>query len=193
MVSSSGAASHLPATDLLSSPVLHRLPRDETIVFYTQACERTRCAGSKSGPRRSQSRLSLAETRPSAVSRGPARPAAPASPAAARAASGHAAAAPPSRPLKVRRLISSAGPFCRGINCLSNLSDLGCREYVLVFGEINAKRLVVREVAFKPLNVRPKLAEYPIRFRCCSAKLLALEGADLWNVAFDDELAQCHI
>src|SRR5262249_14138812 len=39
--------------------------------------------GSKSGPRRSQSRLSLAETRPSAVSRGPARPAAPASPTAA--------------------------------------------------------------------------------------------------------------
>src|SRR5262249_12836295 len=83
MVSSSGAVSHLPATDLLSSPVLHRLPRDETIVFYTQACERTRCAGSKSGPRRSHTRLSLAETRPSAVSRGPARPAAPALPAAA--------------------------------------------------------------------------------------------------------------
>jgi hypothetical protein len=40
MVSSSGAASHLLATDLFSSPVLHRLPRDETIVFYTPVCER---------------------------------------------------------------------------------------------------------------------------------------------------------
>src|SRR5262249_53343258 len=88
-------------------------------------------------------------------------------------------------------------PFGRGINCLATLSDLGCRkpadlrvlaDDVLVFGEINAKRLVVRDVAFEPLNVRPKLAEYPIRFCCCSAKLLALEGADLWNVAFDDEL-----
>src|SRR5262249_42132815 len=64
---------------------------------------------------------------------------------------------------------------------------------VLVFGEINAKRLVVCDVAFEPLNIRPKLAQYPIRFCCCSTKLLALEGADLWNVAFDDELAQCHI
>src|SRR6266566_4161127 len=36
MVSSSGAASHLPATGPLSSPVLHRL-RDETAVFHTQS------------------------------------------------------------------------------------------------------------------------------------------------------------
>src|SRR5215831_11351065 len=75
MVSSSGAASHLLATDPLSSPVLHRLLRDETAVFYTQSAsgksnssikrswgviQHTRCARSKSGPRRSQSRLSLA-------------------------------------------------------------------------------------------------------------------------------------
>jgi hypothetical protein len=33
MVSSSGAVSHLLATDPLSSPVLHRLLRDETAVF----------------------------------------------------------------------------------------------------------------------------------------------------------------
>src|SRR5262249_33471212 len=92
-------------------------------------------------------------------------------------------------------------PFGRGINCLATLSDLGCRkpadlrvlaDDVLFFGEINAKRLVVRDVAFEPLNVRPKLAEYPIRFCCCFAKPLELEGADLWNVTFDDELAQCH-
>src|SRR5262249_25045965 len=85
MVSPSGAASHLLATDPLSSPVLHRLLRDETAVFYTQSAsgksnssikrswgviQHTRCARSKSNPRRSQSRLSLAETRPSAVSRG---------------------------------------------------------------------------------------------------------------------------
>src|SRR5262245_30336588 len=119
MVSSSGAASHLLATDLLSSPVLHRLPRDETVVFQTPACERQvqlvnkaivgrntahDGAGSKFGPRRSQSRLSLAETRPSAVSRGPA---APALPPAARAASGHAAAAPASSVMKSRRVTRS--------------------------------------------------------------------------------------
>src|SRR6516162_4865752 len=100
MVSSSGAASHLLATDPLSSPVLHRLLRDETAVSIRSlraasptrqkrswgVIQHTRCARSKSGPRRSQSRLSLAETRPSAVSRGPARPAAPA-PSAAHAPS----------------------------------------------------------------------------------------------------------
>jgi hypothetical protein len=58
---------------------------------------------------------------------------------------------------------------------------------VLVFGEINAKRLIVRHVAFQPLDVRTKLAKYPIRFCCCSAKLLALEGADLWDVPLNDK------
>jgi hypothetical protein len=65
----------------LSSSVLHRLPRRNGR-FYAQSA-----SGKSNSPiKRSlgQSHLSLAETRPCAVSRGPARPAAPASPAAAR-------------------------------------------------------------------------------------------------------------
>jgi hypothetical protein len=50
---------------------------------------------------------------------------------------------------------------------------------VLVFGEIDAERLVVGFIGFQPLDVRTKLAQYAIRFCCCSAKLFAFEGAKL--------------
>jgi hypothetical protein len=33
---------------------------------------------------------------------------------------------------------------------------------VLIFGEIDAERLVVGDIGFKPLDVGTKLAQYPI-------------------------------
>jgi len=61
----------------------------------------------------------------------------------------------------------------RRVDHLADLSDLGCRKTadlrvladdVLVFGEIDAERLVVGDIGFKPLHVRAKLAQYSIRF-----------------------------
>src|SRR5262245_6922261 len=119
----------------------------------------------------------------------------------ARAASGHAAA-PPMSDMNSRRLIWSVCPFRRRVDHFADLSNLRCRKAadlrvlpddVLIFSEINAKRLIVCDVAFDPLDIRAKLAQYPIRFLCCSTELFALEGADLGNFPFDYKLAQCHI
>src|SRR5262249_52346035 len=63
----------------------------------------------------------------------------------------------------------------------------------LICGQINAKRLIVRNVAFEPLDIGAKLAQHAIRLLCRSAELFAFEGAHPWNIPFDDKLAQCHI
>jgi hypothetical protein len=60
----------------------------------------------------------------------------------------------------------------------------------LICGQLNAKRLIVRNVAFKPLDIRAKPAQHAIRLWCRSAELFAFEGAHLWNIPFDDKLAQ---
>jgi hypothetical protein len=43
---------------------------------------------------------------------------------------------------------------------------------VLIFGEIHTECFVVGDVRFKPLDIGAKLAQYPVRFCCGSAKLL---------------------
>src|SRR6478672_4933702 len=104
--------------------------------------------------------------------------------------------------MNARRCMRLVRPFCRRVDHLADLRDLRRRKAadlrvlandVLIFGEIDAERLVVGDIGFKPLDVRTKLAQYPIRFCCCSAKLFALEGADLWNIPFDDKLPKCHV
>jgi hypothetical protein len=112
--------------------------------------------------------------------------------------------------MNLRRFIDYLGwlnrsltrPFRRWIDHIANLGNLGGGKAAdlrvpaddgLICGEINAKRLIVRDVAFEPLDIRPELSQHPIRLCCRSAELFALEGAHLWNIAFDDKLAQCHI
>src|SRR6185295_7127310 len=87
------------------------------------------------------------------------------------------------------------------INHPFNFGDLGGREAAqvrvlandrLVLGEVDAKRLVVGEVAFDPLDVGSQLMQDLIGLGCSAAQLLALQAADLGNIAFDDEFAQSH-
>ena len=59
----------------------------------------------------------------------------------------------------------------------------------LVLGEIDAKGLVVGDVALDPLNVGTELMQDLVRFRRRRAQLFALECADFRNIPFDDELA----
>src|SRR6266404_9047864 len=89
-------------------------------------------------------------------------------------------------------------PFRRWIDHIANLSNFGGGKAAhlrvladdgLIRGEINTKRFIVRDVAFEPLNIGAKLVQHPVRFLCRSAELFALEGSDLWNIPFDDELA----
>src|SRR5262245_38975520 len=76
-------------------------------------------------------------------------------------------AAQPSSVRSARRLILSVWLFRSRIDHLADLGDLRCRKAtdlrvlpndVLVFGEINAERLVVGDVGLNPLDVRTKLA-----------------------------------
>src|SRR5262249_40407953 len=92
--------------------------------------------------------------------------------------------------------------FRRWIDHIANLSDLGGRKAAdlrvladdgLICGPINEKRLIVRNLAFEPLDIGAKLAQHTIRLLCRSAELFAFEGAHPWNIPFDDKLAQCHI
>src|SRR5262249_52773749 len=68
--------------------------------------------------------------------------------------------------------------FRRRVNHLADLSDLGYRKTaefrvladdVLIFGKINAERLVVGNIGFKRLDVRTKLVRDTIRFSCDSS------------------------
>ena len=59
------------------------------------------------------------------------------------------------------------------------------------------KKLGIKEkfrVAFVelPTDVRAELRQHLVRFRGGTLELLALEGADGGDVAFDDEFAQSH-
>src|SRR5215831_14170132 len=75
--------------------------------------------------------------------------------------------------------------FRRWIDHIANLSDLGGRKAAdlrvladdgLICGQINAKRLIVRNVAFEPLDIGAKLAQHAIRLLCRSAELFALDS-----------------
>src|ERR1700693_1194440 len=100
-------------------------------------------------------------------------------------------------PLLARLLRS----FGRRIDHLAHLGDLAGREPAdfggltddrLIFGQIDAKGLVGRNVAFDPLNVGAKLLERLVGLRGCSAQLVALERADLRNVPLDDKFSERH-
>src|SRR5262245_29425959 len=62
----------------------------------------------------------------------------------------------------------------------------------LVLGKIDAERLIGCDKAFDPLNVRCELGEGLVGFLGRAPELLSLQRADLWDVPFDDESAQCH-
>jgi hypothetical protein len=66
-------------------------------------------------------------------------------------------------------------------------------DHGLVFREVDAKRLVVGDIAFDPLNIGRQLVEDLVRFGCGASQLLALEAADLGDVALDYEFTQGHI
>ena len=58
-------------------------------------------------------------------------------------------------------------------------ADLGVpSDDLLVSGKINAKRLVIGNIAFLPLDVGPQLAQDFVRLRRRGAQLLAFECAD---------------
>jgi hypothetical protein len=63
----------------------------------------------------------------------------------------------------------------------------------LVLREVDAERLVARDVAFQPLDVGPELPQHLVRLRRSALELLPLERAHLRNIALDDELAQSHV
>src|SRR4051812_28059823 len=72
-------------------------------------------------------------------------------------------------------------------------ADLGVlADDAFILGEIDAERLVVGDVALDPLDVGGKLIQRLVRLGSCGAQLLALEGADLGNLPFDDKPAQSH-
>src|SRR5271155_1740904 len=88
-----------------------------------------------------------------------------------------------------------------GIDHLAHFGDLGRRKAadlgvlfddVLVLREIDAERLVGRDIALDPLNIGAELAQDAVRFRRGALQLLAFEAAGAGNVALDDEFAQCH-
>jgi hypothetical protein len=59
-----------------------------------------------------------------------------------------------------------------------------------VLGQIHAKRLVRRDEAFDPLNVGAEPGQHLVRLCGGGAQLLALEGADLGDISFNDVSAQ---
>src|SRR5579859_6303885 len=97
---------------------------------------------------------------------------------------------------------SSSGRMLGGrIDHLAHFGDLGRRKAAdlrmllddrLVLGEIDAKRLIGRDIALDPLDIGPELAQHAVGFAGSGAQLLALERAGSGDIAFDDEFAQCH-
>src|SRR4051812_10238043 len=88
--------------------------------------------------------------------------------------------------------------FGGGIDHLANFGDLACRKTAdlgvtaddgFILGQIHAKGLVIGDVGFHPLDIGPELPQRLVGLRRCAAQLLALETADLGNVALDDEFA----
>jgi hypothetical protein len=60
---------------------------------------------------------------------------------------------------------------------------------LLIPSQINAKSLVVRDIAFDPLDVGPELLQGRVRFLRGLAQRLSLGAADSGQLAFDDEFA----
>jgi hypothetical protein len=58
-----------------------------------------------------------------------------------------------------------------------------------ILGQVHAKGLVIGDVGFHPLDIGPELSQCLVGLRGRAAQLLALQAADLGNVALDDEFA----
>jgi hypothetical protein len=65
-------------------------------------------------------------------------------------------------------------------------------DYRFVLGKINTECLIVSDVTLNPLDVGAELLQHVVRLGCCSAKLLSLKGADLWNISLNYKFSQCH-
>src|SRR6266851_3931256 len=109
----------------------------------------------------------------------------------------------PSPPVRERAFLRPSPAVLGGrVDHLADLGDLGGREAadlgvlfddVLVLGEVDAERLVGRDIAVDPLDVGAELAQHLVRFRRRAAQLLALQAAGAGDVALDDEFAQGHV